>query len=102
MVDTFTCDSCGKNSVPTTSKAQILVKESVPTGQLTQKGKQQMQTVTIGMDICPDCKMNGIIRNHLKISADGEPDRHFTWNPNPSKQNTYIWGDKGTSNQQQK
>lgn len=92
MVDTFTCDSCGRNSVPDTEKRVILLKESVPTGQLTTKGKPQMQTVTIGMDICPDCKLNGVIRSHVKVSGEGQPDRFFTWNPNPKHQATYVWG----------
>ena len=92
MVDTFSCDSCGKHNVPTDDKRVLQIKSVIDTGKKTQKGKPQKASVTQAMEVCPDCVTEGVYRNHTKVSPDGEKDRHFTWNPRKDLENTYEWG----------
>lgn len=94
MVDTFTCDSCGKNNVPTDEKAVLLLKQVVTISPATQTTKAQKATSTIGMEICPDCKMYGIVKNNLVVTNGQQPERRFQWTPRDDLKNVYEWGKK--------
>ena len=92
MVDTFTCDSCGRNNVPTDNKTKLLIKDVIATGGTTKRGKPEKATVTLGMAVCPECKMKGIIHNHLEVDDDK---RQFGWHPSKELESTFAWGRDG-------
>lgn len=92
MVDTFTCDSCGKPNVPTDDKRTLSLKSVETTGGTTSKGKPQKQTNTQAMEICPSCAVLGVVKNHILVSEDGEKERYFTWMPRKDLASIYVWG----------
>lgn len=100
MVNTFTCDSCGAQNIPTTDKKKLLVKR---TEELQDSdGEERTATLTQGMEICGDCFLVAIVKNSTEVNSDTK--RKFTWRPNKDLNNTFYWnqGNKGKSAKKKK
>lgn len=87
MVDTFTCDSCGRDNIPKPDKKKLLVSETMELPNTD--GTTNTATVTQGMEICPDCRGEGIVKNSIVV--DAKSGRKFAWRPNKSLAKTFFW-----------